>query len=178
MNLNLPTLLLLTVLLSTGLQAQMESIPTNNPNLLFLYKPKDGASQKPAVIGAFDPKTKKAIWALPMGEATTVKIAASPTGDYLAVLSGDSRPDMALPAAPESQNTLYILNGQTGKVLLRTTPLTENPNTAWAEKSWQNLSLTFQGDGFTLSGQIFSNPSHPNPIPFTYKLPLSRIPKY
>lgn len=158
--------ILAALLLTTSiLQAQMETLPTENPNLTFFIRPSDGGTQKPAVIGALN-KEQEIIWGKSMAMASAIKIQPSPDGRYLAVLSGESREGMAYPSLPDSQNTLYILNGQSGAILSRVTPLQNDPSTKWADDTWQNLNLKFIGENLTIYGNIFSNPNHPQKEPF------------
>jgi hypothetical protein len=125
----------------------------------------------PGKIQATSLTSGNILWSKTTGETSAIKIKPSPNGEFLAVLSGDKRRGLAFPALNGSQNTLYLLNGKTGNTIKSLAPLLGGDKT-WAEEAWQNLSILFQGNNLILKGDLFTNPSHPNPVPWSYTLPL------
>jgi len=166
------TLIAILLLSATSMLAQMQAIPTENPEITFFKRNSDGASDQIAAVGAFNNQTQQVLWGKPMAKASAFKILPSPNGRYLAVLSGEAREDMAYPTLANSQNTLYILDGKTGDILATKTPLLEDPSTTWAENAWQDLNLKFEGDKLVVYGELFTNPGHPQKEPFRADIPL------
>lgn len=145
---------------------------TENPEVVFALK--NYEQGHPAYIRAFNPKTQEQLWQKNMGEATTLKIQPSPNGKILAVLVGDKKKGISLPADSNSQNTLYILNAKTGKIIKKETPLAYSQY-KWAEKAWQDLTIEFSPNQIILKGTIFTNPSHPTPIKWKWETPIPQI---
>lgn len=141
--------------------------PTKDPNItFFLQKSEGGPEKKPAIIGAMNPNTKRIYWQGGMGYSSAVKTEGSPNGQFLAILSGETRTGMMFPAQGGSQNTLYLVDGKTGAILLKNNPLKNWEEAPWADAIWQDLTLEFSGNTVVVSGDIFSYPKHPDPIPF------------
>lgn len=150
--------------------AQMETQPTENPLLSFFGKPYDPPDN--GSVGAFNPTTGDVSWVKDMGRSGLFKIFPSPDGKVLLILSGDRYPDMAFPTKENTQNTVYLVSGKDGTVLSQSNPLLDNPRTIWAETAWQNLTPGFKDGAFTLTGELFSNPNHPQHVPFSVIIPL------
>lgn len=128
-----------------------------------LFSQTPSTQNEPAFIFANDSETKKTLWRLPMGFRSLFSIFPDPSGKYLAVISGAYGPAnlLALPGLKNSHNTLYLLDGMTGRVILRAHPLADIPSIAWADEAWQGLNVEFRNGKLRVSGKIFVNPTHP-----------------
>ena len=115
-------------------------------------------------------------WTKTMGYRSLFKAVESDNGDYVAVISGAHGLKVQLPTTSyDNLNTLYILDGATGKVLLTNNFLQDSPEVAWADQSYQSLTPKFQGNQLVISGSIFTG-MHPQKVPYTTSIDLPAIP--
>ena len=124
-------------------------------------------------------------WSKNMGLRSLFMYASSSNGDYVAVISSAHGRQVDLPATSTvdpktnyvkaSQNTLYILNGHTGAVLLKKDFLADDPAFSWADIAYESdLKMSFSGTTLTISGPVFTG-LHPQKVQFSTEIPLPAL---